>query len=146
MTSDDLLISMLASTASASLARTLAEQRLRKWDCFHISDDALLVVAELVANATQETPKQEIRFALRRDAGGVLIAVWDCSPQPPQPAPVVELTLDTLDLSEENFDTNGGRGLRIVEALATDCGYRPDPINPATGRCPGKWVWARLKV
>jgi anti-sigma regulatory factor (Ser/Thr protein kinase) len=143
---DDLLISMLASTASAGLARTLAEQRLHKWDYFHISGDALLIVAELVANAAQETSKQEIKFALRRDAGGVLIAVWDSSPRPPEPAPVIELTLDTLDLSEENFDANGGRGLRIVEALATDCGYRPDPIDPATGHSPGKWVWARLKA
>jgi anti-sigma regulatory factor (Ser/Thr protein kinase) len=143
---DGLLISMLASTASAGLARTLAEQRLRKWDCFHISGDALLIVAELVANAAQETPKQEIRFALRREAGGVLIAVWDSSPRLPELAPMIELTLDTLDLSEDNFDANGGRGLHIIEALAADCGYRPDPIDPATGRSPGKWVWARLKV
>lgn len=62
------------------------------------------------------------------------------------PAPVIELILDTLDLSEDNFDANGGRGLHIIEALATTWGYTPGPGNPATGHSAGKWVWARLTV
>jgi Histidine kinase-, DNA gyrase B-, and HSP90-like ATPase. len=146
MMTDYLLMPMLASPASAGLARTITEQRLHKWDCSHISDDALLVVTELIGNATQETPKQEIKFALRRDPSEVLLAVWDSSPRPPRPIPVVELTLETLDLSEQNFDANGGRGLHIIEALATGWGYSTDPIDSHTGHSPGKWVWARLRT
>ncbi|WP_083983295.1 ATP-binding protein [Actinomadura hibisca] len=136
-TTDDLLIPMLGSPAAAGLARTLAKQRLHKWGCFHKADDVLLIVAELIANAARATPRQEIRFQLSRDAHGIVIAVWDASPQLPQPKPLVELTLDDLDLSEEALDDNGGRGLPIVQALATACGYTIDPGG-------GKWVWARL--
>jgi anti-sigma regulatory factor (Ser/Thr protein kinase) len=143
---DELLMPMLASPASAGLARTLTEQRLHKWDCSHISGDALAVVSELIGNAAKETPNREIRFALRREMGGVLVGVWDSSPRLPRPAPVAELTLDTLDLSEHNFDANGGRGLHIVAALATNWGYQPDPIDPRTGLSLGKWVWARLRT
>jgi hypothetical protein len=46
---------------------------------------------------------------------------------------------EDLDLSEENWDDNGGWGLPIVQALADDCGYTPHPSG-------GKWVWARLKA
>ncbi|MGI8333665.1 ATP-binding protein [Actinomadura scrupuli] len=141
---DEMRMPMLASPASAGLARTLTGQRLGKWGCSHISEDTLIVVAELIGNATKETPNREIRFALRREPTGVLVAVWDCSPRPPRPAPVVELTLESLDLSEHNFDANGGRGLHLVAALSTEWGHHPDPIDPRTGRSPGKWVWARL--
>jgi hypothetical protein len=50
---------------------------------------------------------------------------------------MVELTLETLDLSEEHWDDNGGRGLPIVGTLATTWGFTPDPAG-------GKWAWARL--
>jgi hypothetical protein len=135
---DDLRISMLASKAEADLARTFIEARLHKWGCMHISDDAFLIATELVANASAVTPGKEIKFRLSRDATGVLLAVWDSSGCVPQPKPVVELTLDTLDLTPEHWDDNGGWGLPIVQALAVDCGYRRDPAG-------GKWVWARLK-
>jgi anti-sigma regulatory factor (Ser/Thr protein kinase) len=145
-TTDYLLMPMLASPAAAGLARTLTEQRLHKWDCSHISDDALLMVTELIGNALHETPQREIKVAIRRDLNAVVIGVWDSSPRPPRPAPVIELTLDTLDLAEQSFDSNGGRGLHLIEALTTDWGYQPDPIDPRTGRSPGKWVWARLRT
>ncbi|MGI8328855.1 ATP-binding protein [Actinomadura scrupuli] len=146
MATEHLLMPMLASPATAGLARTLAEQRLCKWDCSHISDDALLVVTELITNAIRETPGQEIKLALRREAGAVVIGVWDRSPRPPRPAPPVEPVLDGLDLSEHDFDTDGGRGLHLVAALSAGWGHQPDPIDPATGRLPGKWVWARLRT
>jgi anti-sigma regulatory factor (Ser/Thr protein kinase) len=142
---DELRMPMLASPASAGLARTLTQQRLSKWDCSHISEDTLIVVAELIGNAAKETPNREIRFALRREPAGVLVGVWDCSPRPPRPAPVVEPTLEGLDLSEHNFDANGGRGLHLVAALSAEWGHHHDPVDPRTGRSPGKWVWARLR-
>jgi hypothetical protein len=135
---DDLHISMLATKAAPGLARTLAETRLSKWGFMDISGDALLTIAELIANAIEETPNREIRFRLARDGAGVLIAVWDSSPRPPVARPVIELTLDTLDTCEQHWDDNGGWGLALVQALSVDCGYNLDPAG-------GKWVWARLE-
>jgi anti-sigma regulatory factor (Ser/Thr protein kinase) len=135
---DELRLTMLASTASAGLARTLVQQRLSKWGYMHISCDTLLITAELVANASEATPGREIKIRFSRDTCGVLLQVWDSSDQIPAPKPITELTLDDLDLSEENFDDNGGWGLPLVAALAADCGYIPAPSG-------GKWVWARLK-
>jgi anti-sigma regulatory factor (Ser/Thr protein kinase) len=143
---EDLRISMPASAAASGFARTLMERRLNKWGYSHVMDEALLVTAEMVTNAAQATPGKEITLLCRWEAKAVLVAVWDSSPQPPAPAPVIELTLDDLDLSESRFDANGGRGLHIVDALAIDWGYRPDPIDPRSGHSPGKWVWARLKA
>ncbi|WP_158588008.1 ATP-binding protein [Actinomadura logoneensis] len=134
---DDLIMAMLGSPAAAGLARTMAAHRLRKWGCSHINDDAALIIAELVANAAEATPNKKIRFQLSRDAHGIVIAVWDSSPAVPVARPVVELTLEDLDISEESFDRNGGWGLPIVETLANSCGYTPDPSG-------GKWIWARL--
>ncbi|MFB4305911.1 ATP-binding protein [Actinomadura sp. GTD37] len=104
----------------------------------HISDDVFLIASELIANAVAATPGEEIRYQCSRDTTGVLIAVWDASPEPPQARPIVELTLDTLDVSKKHWDDNGGRGLPLVAALAASCGHTPDPTG-------GKWVWARLK-
>jgi hypothetical protein len=50
-----------------------------------------------------------------------------------------DLTPDTLDLREENFDDNGGWGLPIVQMLSADCG-----VEPTHGG--GKWVWANISV
>ncbi|MEO3825197.1 ATP-binding protein [Actinomadura sp. B10D3] len=133
-----MLIPMLASKAAPGLARTLTQTRLNKWGYTHISDDVFLVASELVTNAAAATPGEEIRYQCSRDSGGVLIAVWDASPERPRARPMVETTLDTLDVSEEHWDDNGGRGLPIVAALAAECGHTPDPSG-------GKWVWARLK-
>ncbi|QKW39109.1 ATP-binding protein [Actinomadura sp. NAK00032] len=137
-TPDCLLIPMLASKAASGLARTLTKTRLHNWGYMHISDDAFLIASELIANAVTATPGKEIRFQFSRDIDGILIAVWDASPELPRASPMAELTLDTLDLSKEHWDDNGGRGLPIVAALAASCGHTPDPSG-------GKWVWARLK-
>jgi len=97
-----------------------------------------LIASELITNAVTATPGEEIRYQCSRDIAGVLIAVWDGSPDTPQVRPMTEMTLDTLDVSEEHWDDNGGRGLPIIAALAAACGCTPDPQG-------GKWVWARLK-
>ncbi|WP_152563907.1 ATP-binding protein [Actinomadura welshii] len=137
-TPDCLLIPMLASKAAPGLARTLTKTRLHKWGCTHISDDAFLIASELITNAVEATPGKEIRFQCSRDTAGVLIAVWDATPAVPRIRNQTNMTLDTLDVSEENWDDNGGRGLQIVTALAAECGHTQDSSG-------GKWVWARLK-
>lgn len=137
MRTNELLIHLVGVPAAAGLARTLTDQWLRKWDCFRIIDDALLVVGELVANAAKETPDREIRLRIGRDEAAVTVAVWDSSDRSPVHRAVTTITLEDLDISEESFDDNGGRGLPIVHALAVDCGYTPTPGG-------GKWVWASL--
>ncbi|MFI0372388.1 ATP-binding protein [Actinomadura sp. 1N219] len=137
-TPDCLLVPMPASTAAPGMARQLTQTRLYMWGYEHISDDVFLIATELVTNAVAATPGKGIKYQCSRDSAGVLIAVWDSSPDVPRPRPVIEMTIDTLDVSEEGWDDNGGRGLPIVAALAVEYGHTLDPSN-------GKWVWARLK-
>src|SRR5690606_7180408 len=94
-TPDCLLIPMLASKAAPGLARTMTRTRLDNWGCSHISDDAFLIASELITNAVEATPGKEIRYQCSRDTAGVLIAVWDASPEPPRVHPLIELTLET---------------------------------------------------
>jgi hypothetical protein len=63
--------------------------------------------------------------------------VWDGSDRLPQVQPIKEMSADDLDLSPENFDDNGGWGLHIVRATASECGVRKTAPY-------GKWVWACL--
>jgi anti-sigma regulatory factor (Ser/Thr protein kinase) len=134
----DLIIPLMGTPSAVGLARTLVDARIRKWDYFHILDDTLLIVSELVTNAARQTPNEEIRLQLSRDAYGIIVAVWDTAPELPRPKPKFELTLEDLDLSEDAFDDNGGRGLHIIEALSAKCGITGDPAG-------GKWIWARLR-
>jgi Histidine kinase-like ATPase domain len=136
--SDDLVLTLLASKSTVGLARTLTHARFRRWGILHKLDDAFLVMSELITNATAATPYEKIKFRLSRDRAGIVIAVWDSSARVPRDQPLPELTMATLDTSEESWDDNGGWGLHIVVALSVDCGYTFDPAG-------GKWVWARLK-
>lgn len=83
-------------------------------------------------------PTDVIKVYVGLRAGEVVLAVWDgCDGRPV--VRKVELSLETLDLSEENVDDNGGRGLWIVESLAGRCWV--EPTHPS-----GKWVCATLKA
>ncbi|GAA4299931.1 hypothetical protein GCM10023178_04670 [Actinomadura luteofluorescens] len=134
----DLLMPLMGTPSAVGLARTLVDARIRNWNYSHILDSVLLVVSELVANAARQTPHEEIRLQVSRDAHGVVIAVWDADFALPQAKPMKELTLEDLDLTEEAFDDNGGWGLQIVQALSSTCGVTGDPAG-------GKWVWARIQ-
>ena len=138
VTADCLLMHMPASKSAPGVARMLTRTRLDNWGYAHISDDVLTVASELIANAAAAALGEEIRYQCSRDADRVLVAVWDDSPAVPEARPPVELSLDTLDVSEAGWDDNGGRGLLLVAALAVECGHTPDPSG-------GKWVWALLK-
>ncbi|NVI91850.1 ATP-binding protein [Actinomadura sp. BRA 177] len=133
----DLVIPLMGTAASVGLARTLVDARIRKWDYFHILDSTLLIVSELVTNAARQTPREEIRLQVSRDAHGIIVAVWDGACELPRAKPMREITLADLDLSEDAFDDNGGWGLHIVQALSDKCGVTADPAG-------GKWVWCRI--
>ncbi len=135
MTMDDLSLDLLGSPVAAGLARTLLEQRLRRWEYTALRGDVLLVASELVGNAAEATPGRRIRLRLSREARGVLLAVWDASPARPRPRPVVVLTPEALDETDETFDNGGGWGLTLVQVLSSSCGVQTDEGG-------GKWVWA----
>jgi anti-sigma regulatory factor (Ser/Thr protein kinase) len=121
----------------ARTARQFVRELLTCWGLGHLSDDAELIIAELVGNAVRHglrTAPQVIslgkdapplRLCLLRRIGEVMLAVTDPSEEAPTPK------LPTAD-------GESGRGLQIVGALSYVWGW-----SPIEGS--GKAVWAVLK-
>jgi anti-sigma regulatory factor (Ser/Thr protein kinase) len=118
--------------------------RLHAWGLAHLAGDVLLVADELIVNACAATPQQRIRVRFTREPGAVLIQVWDSSNARPVVRPAAELTVDDVAPDPEALEPGhlagmGGRGLVIVQALASECGITP--TQPS-----GKWMWARCAI
>ncbi len=109
------------TSEAASEARRYADDVLREWDVA-IPDDVLLLVAELAANAVRHA-RTHFELSLRLQSGSLLVAVSDADCAPPE-------LVDPLPTA------SGGRGLLIVNALATSWGWEPLPG--------GKTVWAAV--
>ena len=121
----------------ARMARQFVRELLTCWGLGYLSDDAELIIAELVGNAVRhglpasrqiiplgkESPP--LRLCLLRRIGEVMLAVTD--PSDEAPAPRVP-----------GADGESGRGLQIVGALSYVWGWSPIEGN-------GKAVWAVLK-
>ncbi|MEW2417220.1 SpoIIE family protein phosphatase [Streptomyces sp. NPDC046866] len=104
-------------------ARRYTARTLRSWGVEEELDTALLVVSELVTNAVAHT-QGEVGMDLTLSADRLRIAVNDASPRSPvRPVSV-------------SWESTGGRGLLIVEAVTTAWGS-----VPLSG---GKQVWAEL--
>lgn len=139
MCNDKLDVTCLAVRNVAGEMRRRVEYRLSAWRLPRLAYDTCLIATELIANACEATPGDEIRIWLTREAAAVQFGVWDASDRMPAVRPVRELMPAELDLSPEGFDDNGGWGLPLVQALATEYGvHRTIPT--------GKWVWARLAI
>jgi anti-sigma regulatory factor (Ser/Thr protein kinase) len=125
----------LSSTRrGARLARLLAAAELHAWQVSpSVAERAEQIVAELAANAALHgrVPGRDFRLALRFDpaAGLLRIAVTDARGDR-LPSPVTDLTTPA--------DTESGRGLLLIAALADHWGT--DPFPPS-----GKTVWALLR-
>ncbi|MEU8827254.1 ATP-binding protein [Streptomyces sp. NPDC048636] len=117
-----------ATRRGARLARLLAAQQLADWGVLGGQDAAVLVVAELSANAALHgrVPGRDFTLLLRYDdiAGRVEIEVSDTHDA--EPVPKIPAS-----------DDEQGRGLLLVEGLADRWGVRPR-------RGPGKTVWAHV--
>lgn len=87
-----------------------------------VTDDMTLIVSEMVTNAVKHA-SPPVALEISTDGERVLIAVRDGSPAQPQPR-------------EADTESEGGRGLLLVDLLCEDHGVRPEP--------PGKTVWAAL--
>lgn len=116
-----------ATRRGARLARRLAVHQLDQWGHPYgtpTSETVALIVAELAANAVLHGRVSGRDFELRlhhRD-GTVRIELSDTHPAHPK-------------LPAQDPTAEGGRGLLLIEAVATRWG-----TSPRTG--PGKTVWA----
>jgi len=123
---------------AARTARHFVSELLTCWGLGYLSDDAELIIAELVGNAVRHgmrTAPQPVRLSvtapalrlcLLRRVGEVMLAVTDPSNEAPAPqAPSAE--------------GESGRGLQIVGALSHVWGW-----SPIEGS--GKAVWAVMKI
>lgn len=109
-----------ADTASAGQARRFVDQVLSRWRCGAQLDDVQLLVSELVTNAVVHAGS-EVEVAVRLLAGSVRIEVVDRAP------------VDTLAPSAPTDHDEHGRGLLLVETMASAWG-----VEPLEG---GKSVW-----
>jgi hypothetical protein len=113
-------------------ARAFTASTLGGWGRARLVDDAALTVTELFSNALRHGhgtwPDTEscrsIRLGLARLPAAVICLVSD----PGSGTPV---------LKNPRSSDEGGRGLHVVDALATEWGYLP-----AQAHGPGKTVWA----
>ncbi|MEU0657997.1 MULTISPECIES: ATP-binding protein [Streptomyces] len=123
-------VPLSATRRGARLARLLAAERLREWGAE--SDAALLVVAELAANAVLHgrVPGRSFRLTLALTGSGTLcVEVTDTRGDR---TPVRGRLADEV-LGESGY------GLVLVEELADRWGVRHGPV-------PCKTVWAELNV
>lgn len=108
--------------ASATRAREIVIAQCTSWGLASLCDDIALVVTELVANAIRHAGT-DIEITLAPIESGVRLEVRDGSMRPLRPRAALS--------SDE-----GGRGLLLVDALATRYGVEGEPD--------GKRVWVEL--
>lgn len=146
-----LQLHLAARPSSAATARRQVVAALGRWGWQECAETAALLVSELVANAVRHgRGPVDLRLSAQQDA--LVVRVIDASPQPPCPAGSGSAHPDGThpDSSHpNNTDPNNtdpgstehlgerGRGLLLVEALATAWGWTAHPGA-------GKEVWFRL--
>lgn len=113
-----------ADVSSVPQARAFVRRTLAEWGLTD-SDEALLVVSELAANAVLHAGSAyDVR--LSSSPGLLRVEVFDRDPGTPEPQPF-------------SSTSESGRGVVLVSALATSWGIETD------GRA-GKVTWAELNV
>lgn len=112
-------------------ARLHIRRALREWQHYSLIETAELIGSELLTNAITATQAVgsacPVRLWLQSDSSQILIMVADASPHRPR-------RLDPAG------DTEGGRGLLLVEALSSRWGWYSIRQGGTT-----KVVWAELR-
>lgn len=111
--------SLAADLRSSAAARRFMEETLARWDCHDVLDTINLLVSELVTNVVVHA-RTEAEVAVLLTPSSLRVEVSDESAA--APAPRVAARTDT-----------SGRGLELVEAMATAWGITP--------RGTGKTIW-----
>jgi anti-sigma regulatory factor (Ser/Thr protein kinase) len=110
---------------AAREARAATRHALPRWRLTALLDPVLLVVSELVGNATRHG-RPPINLRLRKAGRGVRVDVHDEEARPPAvPGP------------DPSHDAESGRGMLLVDAVASESG-----VEQIDGD--GKVVWARV--
>ncbi|WP_405880905.1 ATP-binding protein [Streptomyces sp. NBC_01136] len=112
---------------SARHLRRILRAYLIAWEMTEMTDSALLALTELVANVVRHVPDRRAALLMLWRPEGLRVEVTDSCPRPP------------LSTAVDNELGEGGRGLRIVDAVTDRWGWYPLP-----GR--GKTVWFECHV
>ena len=117
-----------ASLHAPRQARVAVREALTTWGLDELADDAELLATELVANAAEHADGRPIRFTILQHPGpsgrrGILCQITDNTESRPQ-------------RQARHADSERGRGLQIVAALATTSGITASPR--------GKTAWFTL--
>ena len=115
-------ITLPASLTSGKAARTFVADRLGAWKLEHLLDTTLLLTTELVTNAVIHAGSP-VSLTVRRALDRLRVEVADMGG-------------GALKLREVDPDSVGGRGLMLIEALATAWGTSAFET--------GKLVWFEL--
>jgi anti-sigma regulatory factor (Ser/Thr protein kinase) len=119
----DAVVSLPDPARAVRQARRAAADILTRWKCDADSiEDAVLIVSEIVTNAVRHCAGP-VQLRLSRSDSYIRVEVSDSSPDEPR-------------LIHAKPDDESGRGLRIINQLATRWGFRPTHH--------GKQVWADL--
>jgi anti-sigma regulatory factor (Ser/Thr protein kinase) len=112
-----------SSPSSPARARALAADAVADLQLGSVADDVALVVSELVTNAIRHA-EPPVELEIETGEYAVVVAVADCSSDRPVARHAPE-------------DAEGGRGLELIDLVASETGVRPEP--------PGKTVWAAVQ-
>ena len=119
-----------ALPSAVPCARLHTRQLAWEWQLTALSQDAELIVSEIVTNAVHITRADgrtaPVRLWLLAGRARLLILVQDASPLPPVPV-------------SASGDAENGRGLLLVDALSTRWGH----FLHASG---GKVVWSLMDI
>lgn len=125
----DLVCRLPAHRGAPALARTAVRTTLCRWGAPpDLVETALLVTSELVTNSVVHESAGPV-LELRRSATGIRICVQDDALGSPRVGNVPP---------EAEAEAEGGRGLRLIAALAARWGSHPSG--------PGTTVWAELDL
>ncbi|WP_158257260.1 ATP-binding SpoIIE family protein phosphatase [Kineococcus xinjiangensis] len=121
---DEVAVTLPTDRRAVSAARSFLRAELGQWRLEHLIDDSELVLSELVTNAlvhTDDPPVVTLRYV--SDSDELVLSVRDRSARGPEER-------------SPDLEAQGGRGLLIVDTLATAWGV--------TSHDDGKTVWAEL--
>jgi hypothetical protein len=114
------------SSSSPAAARRFVQTSMAAWGNEQCSDDAVLIVSELVTNSIEYSSTSAVVVDLASSDGVVYLAVTDSA------------TNNLPVLRRPGQGTHAGRGLRIVSASAAWWGV--------TASADSKVVWAELRT
>ncbi|MGW4732618.1 ATP-binding protein [Streptomyces shenzhenensis] len=124
-------IDLDVTSEAVPIIRNIVHAHLKLWGLAGLVDDVRITVSELLTNVLQHvapdarTEVRNARLTVTRTPGALNVCVRDFEPALPK-------------LSHQEADTEGGRGLHLVKALADDFG-----ASPVKG---GKDVWATFLI